>query len=98
MDVTFTEVHPEDEHEEATFLNVHERLAFLVLVPNLAVMIYLLCLPSTFDSPIKLSTPVAAKITMTVLIRNERVINFLFWSLGKTPRASNFDCAASSPN
>lgn len=50
-------------------------------------MIYLLCLPGTFDSPIKLSTPVAANITMTVLIRNEHVINFLFWSLGKTPKS-----------
>ena len=70
-----------------TFLNVYERLAFLVLSPNLAVMIYLLCQPGTFNSPTKLSTPVAANLTMTVAIRNEHIINFLFWSFGKTPKS-----------
>lgn len=70
-----------------TFLTVYERLATIVLIPNLVLMIYLLIQPGTFDSPTKLSTPVAANITVTVLIRNEHVINFLFWSFGKTPKS-----------
>lgn len=70
-----------------TLLSVYERLALIVLLPNLIMMIYLLVLPGTFLSPTRLSTPVAANITMTVLIRNEHIINFLFWSFGKTPKS-----------
>lgn len=69
-----------------TFLNVYERLALIVLIPNLICMIWVLTRPNPFDSPTRFSTPVAANITATVLIRNEHVINFLFWSFGKTPR------------
>ncbi|KAK5081733.1 hypothetical protein LTR05_007867 [Lithohypha guttulata] len=70
-----------------TFLNVYERLAFIVLLPNLVMMVYLLVQPDTFSSPTRLSTPVAANITLTVLIRNEHIINFLFWSFGKAPKS-----------
>lgn len=70
-----------------TFFRVYQRLSFLVLVANIATMLYLLILPGTFDSPKRLSTPVAANITVTVLIRNDQVINFLFWLFGKTPKS-----------
>lgn len=69
-----------------TFLNVYERLASVVLVANIVVMVYEMTQPGCFDSPTRLSTPVAVNIAVTVLIRNEHIINFLFWSFGKTPK------------
>lgn len=59
-----------------TFLTVYQRLALIVLIPNFVMMIWLCTQEGTFSSPTRLSTPVAANITLTVLIRNEHVINF----------------------
>lgn len=70
-----------------TFFNVYERLAFIVLVLNLIGMIWALTRPDPFSSPTRFSTPVAANITVTVLIRNEHIINFLFWSFGSIPKS-----------
>lgn len=70
-----------------TFFNVYERLASIVLIVNLVFMIWTLTKPNPFAYPARFSTAVAANITLTVLIRNEHVINFLFWSFGKTPKS-----------
>ena len=69
-----------------TIFTIYGRLYMLVFLANLAVMIYRLCQPGIFDRPATLSTAVSVNLMITVLIRQEHVVNFLFWSLGKTPK------------
>jgi len=70
-----------------TFFNVYERLVSFVLLANVVMMIYEVTRPDRFLSPVRLSTPVAVNIAVTVMIRNEHVVTFLFWLFGKTPKS-----------
>ena len=69
-----------------TIFTIYGRLYMLVFLANFAAMIYRLCQPDIFDRPATLFTAVSVILMITVLVRQEHVVNFLFWSLGKTPK------------
>lgn len=71
-----------------TWASVYRRLNFLVILPNVMVMIILGAQYNLFKlSLATITTAVAANIAAGVLIRQELVINVLFDILGKTPRS-----------
>ncbi|KAK5275249.1 hypothetical protein LTR40_013356, partial [Exophiala xenobiotica] len=70
-----------------TVLSVYRRLNILVLAINIAAMIGLATQHKLVNmSPQAAATAVSINILVGVLVRQELVINALFWSFGKCPR------------
>ncbi|KAJ9504401.1 hypothetical protein H2202_000457 [Exophiala xenobiotica] len=70
-----------------TVLSVYRRLNILVLATNIAAMIGLATQHKLVNmSPQAAATAVSINILVGVLVRQELVINALFWSFGKCPR------------
>jgi hypothetical protein len=71
-----------------TWLSVYHRLNLLVLLPNILVMAILGFRHNLLKlSPATMTTAVAANITISVLIRQELVINLLFEIIGQIPQS-----------
>ncbi|KAJ9606442.1 hypothetical protein H2200_009403 [Cladophialophora chaetospira] len=73
-------------HARWSIFNIYGRLYVLVFLANLVAMICRTRQPGIFDRPATLSTPVSVNLMIAVLIRQEHLLNFLYWSLGRTPK------------
>ena len=70
-----------------TYFSVYRRLNFLVILPNTLAMIILGVQHGLLNLPPQLlSTAVATNLTVSILIRQELVINLLFIVFGKCPQ------------
>ena len=70
-----------------TYFSVYRRLNFLVILPNIVAMIILGAQHGLLNLPPQLlSTAVATNLTVSILIRQELVINLLFIIFGKCPQ------------
>ena len=64
---------------------VYHRLSLLVILPNAAIIIYLVVKGHVVERPEACLNAVAANITVTVLILQDHIINILFTSFGLIP-------------
>lgn len=72
-----------------TWLTIYHRLCWLVLLPNIAVVVMLAAQHNLFKIPMPdLATAVAANTAVAVLMRQELVINLLFALVAKCPRSA----------
>lgn len=64
---------------------VYHRLSMLVIVPNLFMILYGILERNLFQQPRICLSGVAANVAAAVLIRQDHIINILFWSFGQLP-------------
>lgn len=71
-----------------TILSVYRRLNMLVLTANLTAIVVLACREKIVSmTPEASATAVSINLSVTVLIRQELVVNALFWLFGKCPQS-----------
>lgn len=71
-----------------TWFSVYHRLSLLVILPNILAMVILGAKHNLLElPPATMTSAVATNITVSVLIRQELVINLLFEIMGKTPQS-----------